>query len=211
MCAVRVCPRVMRTGVRGSPPLCSSRHRTTLGCSRQPALTRRQRVRSSRGCSTWRSHFLLSAAARSLSAAKIVRIPDRGVENVSLRLRWPKTDGKPECPDCGCVLCYECRRSAAHSRWRRQSARLACCSGRSGGTGADAATAGGAEIHATVGRSITAKARRQDRDDLFREGTNGMAGTHQSKSRSRIERLETITSSGACPSECTARRRQERQ
>ncbi len=33
-------------------------------------------------------HFLLSAAARSLSAAKIMRMSDRGVENVFLRLRW---------------------------------------------------------------------------------------------------------------------------
>ena len=39
-------------------------------------------------------HFLLSAAARSLSAAKIMRMSDRGVENVFLRLRWPDTDGQ---------------------------------------------------------------------------------------------------------------------
>ncbi len=35
-------------------------------------------------------HFLLSAAARSLSAAKIMRMSERGVENVFLRLRWPE-------------------------------------------------------------------------------------------------------------------------
>jgi hypothetical protein len=46
-------------------------------------------------------HFLLSAAARSLSAAKIMRMSDREVENVLLRLRWPSTDGKPVCPGCG--------------------------------------------------------------------------------------------------------------
>ena len=34
-------------------------------------------------------HFLLSAAARSLSAAKIMRMSDNGVE-VFLRLRWPR-------------------------------------------------------------------------------------------------------------------------
>ena len=39
-------------------------------------------------------HFLLSAAARSLSAAKIMRMSDRGVENVFRRLRWPDTDGR---------------------------------------------------------------------------------------------------------------------
>jgi hypothetical protein len=44
-------------------------------------------------------HFLLSAAARSLSLAKVVRMSDRGAENVFfLRLRWPQTDGKPVCP-----------------------------------------------------------------------------------------------------------------
>ena len=54
-------------------------------------------------------HFLLSAAARSLSPAKIMRMSDRGVENVFLRLRWPETDGKPVCPGCGCTICYACR------------------------------------------------------------------------------------------------------
>jgi hypothetical protein len=56
-------------------------------------------------------HFLLSAAARSLSAAKVLPMPDRGVENVFLRPRWPETDGKPVCPGCGCTICYPCRRS----------------------------------------------------------------------------------------------------
>ena len=63
-------------------------------------------------------HFLLSAAARSLSAAKIMRMSDRGVENVFLRLRWPETDGKPGCPGCGCTICYACRRSVDRPRWR---------------------------------------------------------------------------------------------
>src|SRR5690348_6350296 len=63
-------------------------------------------------------HFLLSAAARSLSAAKIMRMSDRGVENVFRRLRWPDTDGRPVCPGCGCTICYACPRSAAHPRWR---------------------------------------------------------------------------------------------
>ena len=63
-------------------------------------------------------HFLLSAGARSLSAAKIMRMSDTGVENVFLRLRWPETDGKPICPDCGCTICYACRRPAGQLRWR---------------------------------------------------------------------------------------------
>ena len=40
-------------------------------------------------------HFLLSAAARSLSIRKVMRMSDQGAENVFARLRWPTTDGKP--------------------------------------------------------------------------------------------------------------------
>ena len=63
-------------------------------------------------------HFLLSATARSLSAAKIMRMSESGVENVFLRLRWPETDGKPVCPDCGSLVCYTRQRSAGQPRWR---------------------------------------------------------------------------------------------
>jgi transposase-like protein len=68
-------------------------------------------------------HFLLSAGARSLSAAKIMRMSDSGVENVFLRLRWPETDGKPVCPDCGCTICCACRRPAGQLRWRCKACR----------------------------------------------------------------------------------------
>ena len=68
-------------------------------------------------------HFLLSAGARSLSAAKIMRMSDSGVENVFLRLRWPETDGKPVCPGCGCTICYACRRPAGQLRWRCKACR----------------------------------------------------------------------------------------
>src|SRR5580692_1757388 len=68
-------------------------------------------------------HFLLSAAARSLSAAKIMRMSDSGVENVFLRLRWPATDGKPVCPGCGCMVCYACPRPAGQPRWRCKACR----------------------------------------------------------------------------------------
>jgi transposase-like protein len=68
-------------------------------------------------------HFLLSAAARSLSAAKILRMSDGEVVDVFLRLRWPQTDGKPVCPGCGCTICYACPRSADRSRWRCKACR----------------------------------------------------------------------------------------
>ena len=63
-------------------------------------------------------HFLLSAAARSLNPCKVMRMSDRGAENVFLRLRWPQTDGKPVCPNCDCQICYDCPRSANQPRWR---------------------------------------------------------------------------------------------
>jgi hypothetical protein len=67
-------------------------------------------------------HFLLSAAARSLSAAKIMRMSEEGVANVFLQLRWPDTDGKPVCPGCGCMICYACPRSD-QLRWRSPACR----------------------------------------------------------------------------------------
>jgi transposase-like protein len=68
-------------------------------------------------------HFLLSAAARSLTPGKIMRMSDRGAENVFLRLRWPQTDGKPVCPNCNCQICYDCPRSAIQPRWRCKACR----------------------------------------------------------------------------------------
>jgi transposase-like protein len=63
-------------------------------------------------------HFLLSAAARSLSPSTVTRMSDREAENVFARLRWPEMEGKPICPRCGCRTCYDCRRSAHQPRWR---------------------------------------------------------------------------------------------
>jgi transposase-like protein len=68
-------------------------------------------------------HFLLSAAARSLSPGKVMRMSERGAENVFVRLRWPQTDGKPVCPHCGCQICYDCRRSEHQPRWRCKACR----------------------------------------------------------------------------------------
>jgi transposase-like protein len=63
-------------------------------------------------------HFLLSAAACSLSPGKVARMSEQGAENVFLRLRWPQTDGKPLCPNCDCRICYDCRRPNGQPRWR---------------------------------------------------------------------------------------------
>ena len=63
-------------------------------------------------------HFLLSAAARSLSVAKVMRMSEPEVETVFRRLRWPGTDGEPVCPGCGCGTCYASRRRTGQLRWR---------------------------------------------------------------------------------------------
>ena len=68
-------------------------------------------------------HFLLSAAARSLSLPQVLRMSDRGAENVFARLRWQETDGKPACPECGCFICYECPRPNTSTRYRCKACR----------------------------------------------------------------------------------------
>ncbi len=52
-----------------------------------------------------------------------MRMSGSGVENVFLRLRWPETDGRPVCPDCGCSICYACRRPEGQLRWRCKACR----------------------------------------------------------------------------------------
>jgi len=68
-------------------------------------------------------HFLLSAAARTLSAAKILRMSDEEVEATFRRLRWPETDGQPVCPRCNCDACYSCHRPNGNARWRCKACR----------------------------------------------------------------------------------------
>ncbi len=68
-------------------------------------------------------HFLLSAAARSLSPAKVMRMSEQGAQNVFARLRWPQTDCNPVCPGCGCQICFACRRWPDQSRWRCKACR----------------------------------------------------------------------------------------
>jgi Transposase zinc-ribbon domain len=68
-------------------------------------------------------HFLTSAAARSLSPAKVMRMSELEAENVFARLRWPQTDGKLVCPMCNCRICYDCRRSPDRARWRCKACR----------------------------------------------------------------------------------------
>ncbi len=69
------------------------------------------------------SHFLLSAKARSLSLAKVLRLSDLDAEAVFAGIRWPDTAGKPVCPHCGCTIIYEARRPSGALRYRCKACR----------------------------------------------------------------------------------------
>ena len=66
-------------------------------------------------------HFLLSAKARTLSLASVLRMADDDVETVFRSVRW--TDGKAVCPHCGCPTVYECRRPSGSLRFRCKACR----------------------------------------------------------------------------------------
>lgn len=51
-------------------------------------------------------HFLLSAAARSLSLAKVARMSDQEAFDAFRLIRWSDNEGEPYCPRCGCVALY---------------------------------------------------------------------------------------------------------
>jgi transposase-like protein len=68
-------------------------------------------------------HFLLSSAARTLSLAKVMRLTDREAETMFANIRWASTNGKAVCPECGCFVCYECRRPNGALRFRCKACR----------------------------------------------------------------------------------------
>lgn len=52
-------------------------------------------------------HFLLSAAARTLSLVKVMRMTDAEARETFKAIRWAATNGEPVCSKCGCVEAYE--------------------------------------------------------------------------------------------------------
>jgi transposase-like protein len=50
-------------------------------------------------------HFLLSAAARTLSLLQVMRLEDAEAWQIFRKVRWPDTDGEPVCPRCDCQSC----------------------------------------------------------------------------------------------------------
>ncbi len=69
------------------------------------------------------SHFLLSAKARTLSLATVLRMTDVQAEKLFASLRWTETQGKAVCPHCGCPTCYEARRPNGALRFRCKACR----------------------------------------------------------------------------------------
>ncbi len=51
-------------------------------------------------------HFLLSAAARSLSLAQVARMSDEEALETFKSIRWSANEGRPFCPKCGCTDPY---------------------------------------------------------------------------------------------------------
>jgi transposase-like protein len=51
-------------------------------------------------------HFLLSAAARSLSLSKVARMSDDEAHDAFKVIRWANTFGEPDCPRCACAALY---------------------------------------------------------------------------------------------------------
>jgi transposase-like protein len=69
------------------------------------------------------SHFLLTAAARTLSLASVARMSDEEAERVFVRLRFSANHGAAYCPHCGCLTVYACRRPNGAPRWRCKACR----------------------------------------------------------------------------------------
>ncbi len=51
-------------------------------------------------------HFLLSAAARTLSLKAVFRMGEDTAYQTFCQMRWPETDGEGVCPRCGCTESY---------------------------------------------------------------------------------------------------------
>ena len=51
-------------------------------------------------------HFLLSAAARTLSMSAVARMSDQEAHAKFVEIRWADNEGQPYCPECGCAKVY---------------------------------------------------------------------------------------------------------
>jgi transposase-like protein len=62
--------------------------------------------------------FLLSRPAKTPSLAQVFRMSDADAEAMFCKVRWPETEGKPVCPNCGGLDTYECSRPNGSLRFR---------------------------------------------------------------------------------------------
>jgi transposase-like protein len=51
-------------------------------------------------------HFLLTAAARTISLKAVFKMGEAAAYETFCRLRWPETEGEAVCPRCGCLEVY---------------------------------------------------------------------------------------------------------
>jgi transposase-like protein len=68
-------------------------------------------------------HFLLTAAARTISLKQILRMEEAEAWTLFRTIRWPETDGAPVCPHCDCLACWSCPRPNGAPRFRCASCR----------------------------------------------------------------------------------------
>jgi transposase-like protein len=54
-------------------------------------------------------HFLMSAAARTLSLVDLCDLSEDAAHKMLCTMRWPDTDGAPICPNCSCAAVYTYR------------------------------------------------------------------------------------------------------
>ena len=59
-------------------------------------------------------HFLLSAAARTISLREVFAGGEEKSWELFKQMRWPETDGKPVCPKCGCAESYDIKNRRKH-------------------------------------------------------------------------------------------------
>ena len=75
-------------------------------------------------------HFLMSAAARTLSLIDLCDLSEDAAHKMLCKMRWEDTNGDPVCPHCGCpaVYTYRCRRvfkcKACHRQFSATSGTL---------------------------------------------------------------------------------------
>src|SRR3954467_13605265 len=68
-------------------------------------------------------HFLLTAAARTVSLKQILRMEEAEAWAMFCTIRWPETEGAPVCPRCGCPTCWCCPRPNGAPRFRCSACR----------------------------------------------------------------------------------------